>query len=304
MCVSRLPSEIEFQRTNTNNKDVSGFVPKKAKSEAKSNGVVLRGLKFSRKVSKTVVSASKNEYEEDILAVSTRYTKDFFAYLQSQYHRFLTTNFYKILVYTTQPAHFVTAVSVIWIAYLMYPSKSHTPMSPLWNLVYLGSFSAHFGAQIWMTFVSGLALYFTLSRHTFGTIQQVLFPKYFLMNAVLSLITLVIYLRTNNHKFNETETIIQTTAMSLCFMVELIVRLYLSPPLLSLIGEKHLIEKEAGIGMEIGKINLGSLKNCPFYMKIHKKFRKIHMTIAMLNLIAMACTVLQLYYLSHKLCAL
>lgn len=84
-----------------------------------------------------------------------------------------------------------------------------TQLSPVVTLIYLASFSAHFGAQIWMTFISGLALYFSLPRHTFGHVQKVLFPKYFLLNATLSLITLVVFLRSNNKNLAVTEILIQ-----------------------------------------------------------------------------------------------
>ncbi|CAH1980513.1 unnamed protein product [Acanthoscelides obtectus] len=209
-----------------------------------------------------------------------------------------------VLFRTTQPAHLITAFSVLCLLYLLFPSKTKSTISPVWTLVYLGSFSAHLGAQIWMTFISGLALYFSLPRHTFGSVQQVLFPKYFLLNATLSLITLAIFLRTKNAELKTVENTIQALGMSICFLLELVVRLYLTPPLLELMSEKIAIEKSAGVGSEIGKLNLGKLKNCPHYLKIHKSFRKIHMSIAILNIIAMACTTSHLYYLSHKLCAI
>ncbi|VEN57739.1 unnamed protein product, partial [Callosobruchus maculatus] len=211
---------------------------------------------------------------------------------------------YRILFRTTQPAHLITAFSVICILYLTFPNKGKSTISPVWTLVYLGSFSAHLGAQIWMTFVSGLALYFSLPRHTFGSVQQVLFPKYFLMNATLSLITLAIFLRTKNAELRTIENTVQASGMSICFLLELVVRLYLTPPLLELMTEKIAIEKSAGVGTEVGKLNLGKLKDCPHYLRIHKSFRKIHMSIAILNIIAMACTSSHLYYLSHKLCAI
>lgn len=116
---------------------------------------------------------------------------------------------YRILFYTTHPAHLITALSVLYIAYLSFPSKSQSPISPLWTLVYLISFSTHFGAQIWMTFVSGLALYFSLPRHIFGSVQVVLFPKYFLLNAILSLVNLAIFLRTKNQDLLLTENAVQ-----------------------------------------------------------------------------------------------
>lgn len=97
----------------------------------------------------------------------------------------------------------------MYIAYLCFPSKSQSPISPLWTLIYLVSFSTHFGAQIWMTFVSGLALYFSLPRHVFGNVQKVLFPKYFLLNSILSLVTLAIFLRTKNQDLLVAENAVQ-----------------------------------------------------------------------------------------------
>lgn len=117
--------------------------------------------------------------------------------------------FSRILFYTTQPAHLITAFSVLYIAYLCFPSKGQSPISPLWTLIYLISFSTHFGAQIWMTFVSGLALYFNLPRHVFGNVQKVLFPKYFLLNSILSLVTLAIFLRSKNHDLFVAENAVQ-----------------------------------------------------------------------------------------------
>lgn len=92
--------------------------------------------------------------------------------------------------------------------------------------------------------------------------------------------------------------------MTLCFLTELVIFLYLTPPLLALMSTKIAIEKEAGIGLEVGKLEPGKLLKCPHYVKIHQAFRKVHMSIAMGNVFTMACTTLHLYYLSCKLCAL
>lgn len=112
-------------------------------------------------------------------------------------------------MYTTQPAHLVTAVTVLYIAFLLFPSENQRQLSPLWTLIYLTSFAIHFGSQFWMTFVSGLALYFNLPRHVFGNVQKVLFPKYFFLNSVLSFITLAIFLKTKNHELLVMENAIQ-----------------------------------------------------------------------------------------------
>jgi hypothetical protein len=50
-------------------------------------------------------------------------------------------------------------IAVATIALLLNPTKNrsdaHTKPSPFISLVYLSAFMMHFGAQMWMTFVSG-----------------------------------------------------------------------------------------------------------------------------------------------------
>lgn len=92
--------------------------------------------------------------------------------------------------------------------------------------------------------------------------------------------------------------------MSSAFFLELLIRLYLTPPLLSLNYQKTMIERAAGVGNEIGRHVPGSLKHCPHYLQIHNAFRRTHVAIAMGNILTMACTVLHLQYLASKLCVL
>lgn len=72
-------------------------------------------------------------------------------------------NSFSVLRRSTQPAHLVVMSAVIILAIMFYPTRK--PMnyvaheiqseSTLWPLLYLSSFSILFGAQMWMTFVSG-----------------------------------------------------------------------------------------------------------------------------------------------------
>lgn len=64
---------------------------------------------------------------------------------------------------------------------------------------------------------------------------------------------------------------------------------------------KNDLEEEAGVGKEIGVHNPGTLINNKKYLKIHKNFRKVHMTIAIGNIITLACSVLHLHYITGKL---
>lgn len=165
---------------------------------------------------------------------------------------------------------------------------------------YLGSFAINFGAQIWMTFVSGLALYFALPRHTFGQCQQILFPKYFAMNAGLSIITLILFAKLNQSSLWETQYI-QAIVLSVSSLVNLGVRLYLVPPLLRLMHMKYKFESVAGSGEEIGHLNPKDLIKCPRYQMIQKRFRRTHMSVAICNMTVLVCTIIHLHYLAHRI---
>ncbi|CAI6356192.1 unnamed protein product [Macrosiphum euphorbiae] len=163
--------------------------------------------------------------------------------------------------------------------------------------VYLASFSIHLGSQFWMTIVSGLSLYFNLSRHAFGDVQKILFPKYFSINSVLSAITLVQFRKITADVW-QLHTYLQLITLNLCFLLELTIWLYMVPTVLRLIAAKTAIEKSAGLGKEVGRCNLGRLVKCPHYMTIHRIFRKMHMVMAMGNVITIMCSIYHLTYIA------
>lgn len=245
---------------------------------------------------------------DDVLAASTNHYGMMLKKLSTYYEVVRQSKAAKILFYTTQPAHIITIAAVLFVTSVLFPAKGKVQVpgsySRMLSFIYLASFVIHFGAQIWMTFVSGLSLYFALPRHAFGEVQRVLFPRYFTINACLSLITLFIFVKHHPIYTWDAEIAVQVGAMSGAFFLELLIRLYLTPPLLQLIVQKNNFERAVGVGNEIGRHNPGPLKNCTHYLKIHRAFRRVHVWIAMGNMLTMACTVLHLYYIASKLCAL
>lgn len=168
--------------------------------------------------------------------------------------------------------------------------------------VYLASFAAHFGAQIWMTFVSGLALYFSLPRHTFGMCQEILFPKYFLLNTALSSMTLITFAKIDAN-FDDQQRVAQLLVLSLCVIIETAIYFYLTPTLLKLMRAKYQFEEKLGNGQEVGYQQTFHGFKCPRYQQIHKNFRKVHVKVAIGNIIAICCTCQHLYYLASKVTA-
>ena len=83
-----------------------------------------------------------------------------------EFNGILNIVFFSVLRRSTQPAHLLVMSTVIALAMLFYPRKSSFVVleiqssadSTLWPLLYLSSFSILFGAQMWMTFVSGTSV--------------------------------------------------------------------------------------------------------------------------------------------------
>lgn len=259
---------------------------------------------------------------DDALAIGTQMTRQVSERITCLVAQLQASRLYTILTRTTQPAHLIAVCILAFVLMtvgrdLIDPTTtvetatetaaSATATSTrtatggvLAALVFLGAFATHFGSQIWMTFVSGLSLYFSLPRHVFGQCQQILFPRYFALNAMLSLTMLVVYAKYFLSGWT-TSAGIQMGSLALAAGIEVVVRLYLVPPMLQLMHEKYRIEDAIGSGQEVGSLVQGDLVDCPHYQRIHKGFRRIHMTIAIGNMTVMLTTCLQLYFLASKI---
>ncbi|XP_017004371.2 uncharacterized protein [Drosophila takahashii] len=257
---------------------------------------------------------------DDALAIGTQMTRQVSERITCLVAQLQASRLYTILTRTTQPAHLIAVCILAFVLMtvgrdLIDPTTTATEETSattaetstrtatggvLAALVFLGAFATHFGSQIWMTFVSGLSLYFSLPRHVFGQCQQILFPRYFALNAMLSLTMLVVYAKYFLSGWT-TSAGIQMGSLALAAGIEVVVRLYLVPPMLQLMHEKYRIEDAIGSGQEVGSLVQGDLVDCPHYQRIHKGFRRIHMTIAIGNMTVMLTTCLQLYFLASKI---
>lgn len=294
------------RRNNASSSNSNKLLKAKEKYMKIHDEMITRELEVMRERRK-VETIFDPDLADDLLAASTIKYKILLNVLSRYYEALQGSKIFKILFHTAQPAHVIMIAAVLCVTSILVPTndKAHVSNSSrLTSFIYLTSFIMHFGSQVWMTFVSGLTLYFALPRHTFGEVQRVLFPRYFTINACLSLITLIIFVKHHPVCTWDTELAIQVIGMSGAFFLELLIRLYLTPPLLQLIIQKNALERAAGVGNEIGRHNPGPLKHCPHYLKIHNAFRRVHVSIAMGNMLAMAFTVLHLHYIASKLCVI
>lgn len=64
---------------------------------------------------------------------------------------------------------------------------------------------------------------------------------------------------------------------------------------------KHAYESRIGSGQEVGHLAQGELVNSISYQQVHKSFRRIHMIIAIGNIMSLLCTFVHLSFLASKI---
>ncbi|XP_065076446.1 transmembrane protein 205-like [Ochlerotatus camptorhynchus] len=305
---------VEFSAVQRQEEACSGRMPEKVQPEVQS------------KVEEEVLY-------RDVLVGATQATRQLFDCCKELAVQCRRSTAYKILTHTTQPSHAISMLFVSFILLVLWPNlvgqpsvagnAVTTPTSTcpeiqtrahvLVSLAYFGSFAMHFGAQMWMTFVSGLALYFNLPRHTFGRVQEILFPKYFSMGTALSVVTLLTFIKMQQTAHPELRTtaltswdplvVLQLGSLALCAALELVVWLYMAPPMLRLMHQKYHFESSETVGQEVGRFSGAEnpqLRSSNHYQSVHKRFRKIHMATAMVNMVSLLCTFVHLHYLASR----
>lgn len=90
--------------------------------------------------------------------------------------------------------------------------------------------------------------------------------------------------------------------MTLTFFIELAIRLYVSNAVVMLKHMKTKMEAASGSGQEVGQHVLGDLAHCPHYMKVLKKFRKLHSYTAIGTVLTVICSIYHVSYLADKIC--
>ncbi|CAB3241210.1 unnamed protein product [Arctia plantaginis] len=287
---------------NMCHRDVVEIQAPAAQPKKSSSGIIERMKKKHNIVTDPSSSEiqKKIEYQPDLLAVSTQYSKVVYEFFKEATVRLQETKAYVIATRTTQPFHFALGILVcfLWLS----SSEGSSSNMRGWTALYVGAVATHLGAQIWMTLISGVVLYFSLPRHEFGRVQTVLFPVYYAFNAVISLLALVSYYRMQCLTKFENTSWVQLALLLAVFSIESYVRLRLVRPMLRAKHVKTQMEEAAGNGNEVGRLVLGELAHCPRYLRVLKTFRTYHSSIAMGTMIALGCSLYSTMIIVDSVC--
>ncbi|XP_066299926.1 transmembrane protein 205-like [Branchiostoma lanceolatum] len=240
-----------------------------------------------------------------------------------------------------QPFHAMVLLAAISASFLLLPGQStgdeRGSSGTLLKFLHLFSVCTHFGTQTWVTFVAGLTMFHNLPRHTFGHIQGHLFPKYFTMGSVLSLVAMVTYMYEHRHGDMTTHQKIEvcinliiiiiiimvywseitramaasaellqvfqllTVVLVAVFVSALLNAALIGPISLEIMTQQYMIEKEHGHGDEIGTHPVGKIQQDAKYQKVRKRFMKYHAISSLVNMVAVVGNGIHVYYLACQL---
>ncbi|CAH1241809.1 TMEM205 [Branchiostoma lanceolatum] len=204
-----------------------------------------------------------------------------------------------------QPFHAIMLLAAIAASFLFLPGQSagdeRGSSGTLLKFLHLFSVCTHFGTQTWVTFVAGLTMFHNLPRHTFGHIQGHLFPKYFTMGSVLSLVAMVTYMYEHCHGDMTTHQKIETGVLVAVFVSALLNAALIGPISLEIMTQQYMIEKEHGHGDEIGTHPTGKIQQDAKYQKVRKRFMKYHAISSLVNMVAVVGNGIHVYYLACQL---
>lgn len=263
---------------------------------------ILERMKLKHNITTDPINDEKQkevEYQPDLLAISTQYTKIGYDLFKQGLVRLQESKAYVIATKTPQPFHVALAVLVL-LAWLSRPGSNASIRG--WRALYVGAVSVHLGTQIWMTLISGIVLYFSLPRHEFGRVQTVLFPVYYAFNASMSMLGLLAYYRTQCLTKFENTSWVQLALLLAVFSIEAYVRLCLVRPMLRAKHVKTQMEEAAGGGQEVGRLVLGELAHCPRYLRVLKTFRTYHSSIATGTMISLGCSLYSTMIIVDSMC--
>ncbi|RUS91635.1 hypothetical protein EGW08_000608, partial [Elysia chlorotica] len=168
------------------------------------------------------------------------------------------------------------------------------------GMLHLGSFGANFGAQMWVSFVAGLTMFYSLPRHLFGKVQSRLFPMFYLWSLFFSAVTLSTFLERHPYDTWDSSLSVRAVILIVCFLTAAVNSLFVSRVIVSAMLQVFRKEVEAGMGDVIGHANSIELKKDPEYCRSYRTFRRFHGLSAMLVVTSMVCNVVYLYHIMSQ----
>ncbi|CAI5489021.1 unnamed protein product, partial [Closterium sp. Naga37s-1] len=182
------------------------------------------------------------------------------------------------------------------------------PAGPALRFVHVLCCSVALGASVWVTFFAGVIMFRHLPRHTFGSIQGRLFPAYFRLMALCSALSALALKLTLNPTaaaaaagaggLQQVQLLLLLAALS----AALLNLLLFEPITTKIMRERHRIEKEAGIGQEVGlSRNREVARTNKELAAVNRRFGMWHGMSSLSNLAALCSLGANAWFLAQQL---
>jgi len=186
--------------------------------------------------------------------------------------------------------------------YFLLPASAGSPST---QLIHLSALSFQYGMHAWVSSVGGSTMFFNMPRHLFGRVQSKLFPKYFLISSVTSVIALGSFALM--YPFDSWDGDVKTKGILLgCGLAgNLMNTFYFGPASTRVMWTCQAYEKSANNGHQVGvmKFDMSTLepKQIEKYNKVRGKFGALHGISVLLNLGVIVAHTFYFYLLAKQL---
>ncbi|CAN6226617.1 unnamed protein product [Urochloa humidicola] len=205
-------------------------------------------------------------------------------------------------------ARFLTAVSFLATGVLFAPDAlrlgggSGDGAAAAARLAHLLAFATAWGAGFWVAFIGGTIMFKNLPRHQFGSLQGKMFPAYFMLMSVCSVISVAAFAYLHPWKTAATIERYQLGFLLTALGCNLSNLLVITPMMVEMMMKRYKIEKDLGIGSEVGySKNKDMAKRNPALAAMNRKFGMIHVLSSLASLMSFGSLAMHSWYLSSKL---
>uniref|UniRef100_A0A0D9XV90 TMEM205-like domain-containing protein n=1 Tax=Leersia perrieri TaxID=77586 RepID=A0A0D9XV90_9ORYZ len=170
------------------------------------------------------------------------------------------------------------------------------------RLAHILCFATAWGAALWVTFIGGIVMFKYLPRHQFGSLQGKMFPAYFMLISACSAISVAAFAYLHPWKTASTIERYQLGFLLAALGFDLSNLLVFTPMTIEMMMRRHKMEKDLGIGSEVGfSKNTEVAKKSPALAAMNKKFGMIHGLSSLANIMAFGSLAMHSWYLASKL---
>ncbi|KAL6654285.1 hypothetical protein ACP70R_007750 [Stipagrostis hirtigluma subsp. patula] len=205
-------------------------------------------------------------------------------------------------------ARFLTAVSFLAAGVLFAPDalllqgRPGAAAAAAARLAHVLAMATAWGAGLWVTFIGGILMFRHLPRHQFGSLQGNMFKAYFMLKSVCSAISVAAFAYLHPWKTASTIERYQLGFLIAALGCDLSNVLVFTPMTIEIMMKRHKIEKDLGIGSEIGySRNPEFAKTNPALAAMNRKFGRIHSLSSLANILAFGSLAMHSWYLASKL---